>query len=380
MSSADFDPHNFVVLSCKAAMPFAKRVIEKVNMSFDRNGKGETNGMIELGNLLTSTFPGGEIKVKLNKNIRKRSVHLFQCFRHSDESPFLNHDFMELLIALDALKRSSAKEITVYTPFLPYQRQEKKKHGREPIAAKLVFNLIEAAAGNKLERIVIADNHTEAAAGFANVAVDNLISWPLFVLYIEQVLKLNSSEFVIVSPDAGGANRAKMFADTLKTSYAIIDKDRDKNGKVTAENLIGNVNNKIAVIIDDIIATGGSLVESQDLLFQYGALRVFAFGTHGLFCTDKSSGIPAEKKFFDNKISVVTTDSIPQKHNTYYNSCFRWLKGVLSLSQYFADALYCNETGESLSQKMDEYEDNVRKNAGDITSFLIPNQPTMSLV
>jgi ribose-phosphate pyrophosphokinase len=378
--SIEFNPDNFVVLACKAAMPFAKGVIEKTNTKFNHknykeSGKKEDTEVIELGNLLTSTFPGGEIQAKLNKNTRKRSVHLFQCFRHLDEGPYLSHDFMELLVVLDALKRSSAKDITLYTPFLPYQRQEKKKHGREPISARLVFDLIEAAAGNKLDRIVTADNHTEAGPGFANVPVDNLITWPLFALYIQQIMSLAPNNFVIVSPDAGGANRAESFALTLNTNYAIINKRRDQYGNVSVNNLIGDVNNKTAVIIDDIIATGGSLIESQDLLFRYGANQIVAFATHGIFCKDKKTGIPAEKRFYDANIQVITTDSIPQKHSTYYASCWKWLKGILSLSSYFADALYCNETGESLKEKMSEYELQVSKNIGDISSFLIPNQP-----
>lgn len=375
--SKSFDSDNFVILSCKAAMPFTKRVIEKTNFRF--NGKDSAilkNNNIELGSLLTSTFPGGEISAKLNKNVRKRSVHLFQCFRHADDNPYLSHDFMELLIVLDALKRSSAKEITLYTPFLPYQRQEKKKYGREPISARLTFDLIQTAAGTKLERIITADNHTEAGPGFADVPVDNLITWPLFALYIRQIMKLDPCEFIIVSPDAGGANRAESFAETLNTNYAIINKRRDQYGRVTANNLIGDVNNKTAILIDDIIATGGSLIESQDLLFKYGATQVIAFATHGLFCKDKKTGTPSEKRFYDANIQVITTDSIPQKHSSYYVSCWKWLKGIISLSDYFSDALYCNETGESLSEKMKNYEENINNDTVDVSSYLIPNQPT----
>lgn len=376
MLNREFNRKNFVVLACKAAMPFAERVMGKLNMMLQ-----EKDQKIELGILKTSIFPGGEPRAELGVSIRKKSVHLFQCFRHVDDAPWLCFDVMELMVVLDLLKRSGAAETILYVPFLPFQRQEKKKTGREPISAKMIFDLVQVAAGEKYERLVTADMHTDAGAGFANVSVDNLISWPLFALYIQQILRLPANKIVIVSPDAGGAARAKSFASALNTSYAIINKERDAKGQTKAWELIGKTDGKYAVIIDDIISTGGSIIESQELLLgkEGNAEGIYAFATHGLFCLDKKR-IPAEGRFYDAQIQVVATDSIPEKHPTYYSSCYKWLKGVLSLTQYFADALYCNETGKSLSEKMDEYGRQVRENAGNIKDFLIPNQPEIAKV
>jgi len=354
------DPNNFVVLSCKTGMPFAERVIEQLN-------RGSQSTELKLGILHTSHFPGGEIKANLNVSVRAKNVHLIQCFR---QDGWLNDDLTELLVVLDLLKRSGANKITVYLPYAPYQRQEKKSEGREPISAKLIFDLIAAAGGDKFNRLVTSDMHTAAAAGFANVPVDNLTAWPLFALYVKQILKLNSDEFVIVSPDVGGGDRANAFAEVLKTDAAIIRKKRPHNGdEVITYNLMGKIEGKIAIVIDDMISTAGTLAEAQKLLTAEGATKVFVFATHGLFCM--KNGIPAEKRLYDTKIGVVTTDSIPEKHNGYYLSCSNWLKGILSLASYFADAITCNETGLSLSNMMDKHEEGTRINSEDINNFSV---------
>lgn len=352
----------FVVLSCKAGMPFAQRVINKVNA-------GNFNGrpVVELGILKTGNFEDGEPKAKLDISIREKSVHLFQCYQIGLST--LCFDMMELLVTLDLLKRSGAKKITVYLPYPIFQRQEKKIRGREPLSARMFFDIIATAAGNKLERIVMADMHTDAAAGFANVPVDNISAWPLFALYIKQVLKLEPNEFVIVAPDAGGATRARTFAVALNATSAIIEKRRQEDGKTDLYNLIGSTKNKIAIMIDDMISTGGTLVDGQKLLLKEGAKKVYAFATHGLFTV--RDGVPAEQRFYDAQIEVVTTDSIPEKAPGYFLSCNKWLKNVISLSHYFADALVCNETGNSLSNTMVGHEKNMLTNGANINDFLL---------
>jgi len=369
-----FDPDNFVILSCKAAMPFTQRVIDYLKKCNSHSAK--INEKITMGQIKTSIFPGGEPKAKLETNVRRKTVHLFQCFRHSDEAPLLCYDVVELLVVLDMLKRSKVDEIFLYMPFLPFQRQEKKKDGREPISAKLIFDLIATAGGKKVEDIVTTDLHEQAEEGFSDDPVDNLISWPIFASYIQQKLKLDPRTFVVVSPDAGGTARAKSFAKRLGTSYAIINKIRDEDGSVIAEDVVGNVEDKIPVMIDDIIGTGSSTTECQDLLIKHGANKeiLYAFATHGLFCKDKKK-VPAEKKFYEHNIQIITTDSIPEKHQRYYDTCYKWLKDVLTLSPYFSDAIYCNETGMSLSNKIDGYEKQVKQNYGNIQDFLIPLKP-----
>lgn len=356
------DPSKFVVLSGRAGMTFTQTVIDHINAG---NFNGEP--VVKLGVLKTSYFEDGEPKAKLDLSIREKSVHLFQCFRMGPEN--LCFDWQEMLIVLDLLKRSGAAKLAVYPPYFPFQRQEKKIHGREPLSAKLAFDQISVAGGKELKRMVTSDLHTDAAVGFADFPVDNINAWPLFALYIKQVLKLNHEEFVIVAPDAGGAERARSFAIALNAPSAIIEKRRHSDGNPEVFNLIGSVEGKIAIMIDDIISTGGTLVSGQKLLLAQGAKKVYAFATHGQF--NPKDGIPAEQRFYDANIDVVVTDSIPPKHDSYYRSCDKWLKGVVSLARFFADVVVCNETGQSLSERLQKHEKNIISNDVNIHDFLL---------
>jgi len=352
----EFDPELFVILACGPARPFVENMVGVLNKRY-RTAEQPT---IKFDNLQSDTFPGGEPCVNVMESVRKKNVHIFQCFRQT-KLPYLCQDFMEFLIVLDAIKRASADEITVYLPYMPFQRQEKKVSGREPISAKLAFDLIAAACGTHYERLVTIDMHSAAGAGFSDCAVDNLTAWPLFASYVKHYLALSPEDIVVVAPDAGGAKRAREFSENLNCHFALIEKKREK-GKVIVYYLVGEeeVVGKKAIIIDDMIATGGTLIECSNLLLRKGATQVYAFSTHGLFNPNKKN-IAAEHRFYEADIKVVATDTIPEKHGNYYSSCRNWLEGVVSTGGYFADALYCNETASSLSAVMLQYEKNFAK-------------------
>lgn len=346
-----FDPELFVILSCNSARFFVEKVVNMLNKHY----KKPNEQLVRFGNLYTDIFPGGEPCINVMESVRKKNVHIFQCFRQT-KLPYLCQDFMEFLVVLDAIKRAGASEISVYLPYMPFQRQEKKVSGREPISARLAFDLIATSCGQHFERIITIDMHSPAGAGFSNVAVDNLTAWPLFASYVKYYLGFNSQEIVVVSPDAGAAKRAREFSEHLNCHFALIEKKRVKD-KVVVYYLVGEeeITGKKAIIIDDMIATGGTLIECTKLLLRKGATQVYAFSTHGLF-NPNNKNIDAEKRFYEANIKVVTTDTIPEKHNDYYVSCYKWLEDVVSVTGYFADALYCNETASSLSNVMAQYE------------------------
>ena len=219
--------------------------------------------------------------------------------------------------------------------------------------------------------------HSDSAQGFADIPVDNIRALPLFLIYYKNhdLLKtLDPREIVVVSPDAGGAARARFFAEKLGAGFAIIEKRRfyEETGKTKSLQLIGSVEDKFVIMIDDIIDTGSSVLNGASLLWQEGAKKIFACCTHGLFSTDKN-GIPAEKKFYDANIEVLTTDTVLRGQN-YYDSSYKWLRTV-SLSKYFADALYCNYTGQSFSEHLRNHLMEAINYKENIDELLLPIEP-----
>jgi ribose-phosphate pyrophosphokinase len=212
----------------------------------------------------------------------------------------VDHHLMELLIMIDAMRRASAKRITAVVPYYGYAKQEKKTTGREPITAKLVANLITTAGAN---RILTMDLHAPAIEGFFDIPVDHLQAGPLLVDYMREK---NVQNPVVVSPDAGGVGRANRFRERLGASLAIIAKQRPEPDVSEVIEMVGDVDGKTAIIVDDMISTGGTLVEAAKTLNERGSQRVFACATHGIF-----AGAAFDQMADSHLEEVVVTNTIP---------------------------------------------------------------------
>jgi ribose-phosphate pyrophosphokinase len=250
---------------------------------------------IILGKALVSAFSDGEIRVEIGDNVRGRDVFLIQ-----PTCPPANHNLMELLIMIDAVKRASARRITAVMPYFGYARQDRKVAPRVPITAKLVADLLTTAGA---DRILTMDLHAGQLQGFFDIPVDNLYASPLMIPYIS---KNFNHDLAIVSPDAGGVARARAYAKRLGASLGLIDKRRDAPGKAKAMHLIGDVTNKAVVIMDDIIDTAGTLSEAAKVIMANGAKNISACCTHAVL-----SG-PAVGRIRDSQMNrLVVTDTIP---------------------------------------------------------------------
>ena len=240
-------------------------------------------------------FSDGEIYIEINENIRGNSIFLIQ----SISSP-ANDNLMELLLCIDALKRSSAKNITAVIPYFGYARQDRKVAPRTSISAKLVSNLITKAGA---DRVVTVDLHAGQIQGFFDIPVDNLFATPIFARHVKK--KLKTKNLICVSPDVGGVERTRALARKLDIGIAIIDKRRPAPGKSQVMNVIGNVNNKTCIIIDDIIDSGGTIVNAAQALLNRGAKEVHVYITHGVL-----SGQAVDKIKKSKIKNLVITDTI----------------------------------------------------------------------
>ncbi|MRG88174.1 ribose-phosphate diphosphokinase [Salinibacillus xinjiangensis] len=249
----------------------------------------------ELGKCSVKTFSDGEIQINIEESIRGCDVYIIQ----STSEPVNDH-LMELLIMIDALKRASARTINVVIPYYGYARQDRKARSREPITSKLVANLLETAGAT---RVVTLDLHAPQIQGFFDVPIDHLMGVPILSEYFEEK-KLDDP--VIVSPDHGGVTRARKMADLLKAPIAIIDKRRPKPNVAEVMNIVGNIEGKTAILIDDIIDTAGTMTLAANALIENGAKEVYACSTHPVL-----SG-PAIERIQNSKIKeLVVTNSIP---------------------------------------------------------------------
>ena len=249
----------------------------------------------KLVNTSIRKFADGEIYIEINENIRGNSIFIIQ----SVSSP-ANDNLMELLLCIDALKRSSAKNITAVIPYFGYARQDRKVVPRTSISAKLVSNLITNAGA---DRVVTVDLHAGQIQGFFDIPVDNLFATPIFAKHIKR--KIKSNNIICVAPDVGGVERARALGKKLDVGLAIVDKRRPSPGKSQVMNVIGNVKNKICILTDDIIDSGGTIVNAADVLVKRGAKEVHVYATHGVFSGD------AVNKIKSSKIkNLVITDSI----------------------------------------------------------------------
>tara|TARA_B100000029_G_scaffold320664_1_gene313055 strand:- start:4731 stop:5663 length:933 start_codon:yes stop_codon:yes gene_type:complete len=240
-------------------------------------------------------FSDGEIYIEINENIRGNSIFVIQ----SVSSP-ANDNLMELLICIDALKRSSAKNITAVIPYFGYARQDRKVVPRTSISAKLVSNLITKAGA---DRVVTIDLHAGQIQGFFDIPVDNLFATPIFARHIKK--KIKNKNLICVAPDVGGTERARALGKFLQAGLAIIDKRRPVPGKSEVMNVIGNVKGKTCIIVDDIIDSGGTIINAAHALTERGAKEVHVYVTHGVL-----SG-KAVEKIKNSKIKrLVITDTI----------------------------------------------------------------------
>jgi len=240
-------------------------------------------------------FSDGEIYIEINENIRGNSIFIIQ----SVSSP-ANDNLMELLLCIDALKRSSAKNITAVIPYFGYARQDRKVVPRTSISAKLVPNLITQAGA---DRVVTVDLHAGQIQGFFDIPVDNLFATPIFARHIKK--KIKSKKIICVAPDVGGTERARALGKILNVGLAIVDKRRPKPGQSQVMNVIGNVKDKTCIIVDDIIDSGGTIINSAKVLKERGAKEVYVYITHGVLSGD------AVKKIRGSVIkNLVITDTI----------------------------------------------------------------------
>ncbi len=247
------------------------------------------------GKITAKTFSDGEVQVEIGENVRGRDVFVLQS-----TCPPVNDNLMQLLIIMDALRRASAKRITAVIPYYGYARQDRKVKPRVPISAKLVADLITIAGAN---RVVSMDLHAGQIQGYFNIPVDNIFAAPVLLKYMNSHFQDN---LVIVSPDAGGVERARAFAKRLDASLAIIDKRRDAPNISEAMNIIGNVEGKTAVILDDMVDTAGTLTQAAVALMTRGAKKIYACCTHPVL-----SG-PAIERIEESPIDrLVVTNTIP---------------------------------------------------------------------
>ncbi len=249
----------------------------------------------KLVNSSIKKFSDGEIYIEINENIRGNSIFIIQSVSYP-----ANDNLMELLLCIDALKRSSAKNITAVIPYFGYARQDRKVVPRTSISAKLVSNLITNAGA---DRIVTVDLHAGQIQGFFDIPVDNLFSTPIFSRHIKK--NINKKNLICVAPDVGGVERARALGKMLNIGLAIIDKRRPTPGKSQVMNVIGNVKDKTCLIVDDIIDSGGTIINAAKALKERGAKEVHVYVTHGVL-----SGEAVEKIKKSHIKNLVLTDTI----------------------------------------------------------------------
>jgi ribose-phosphate pyrophosphokinase len=285
---------------------------------------------VPLGGARVRTFSDGEIMIEITENVRGRDVYIVQ----STCAP-TNNNLMELLIMTDALKRASAATITAVIPYYGYARQDRKAAPRTPITAKLVADVITTAG---VDRVVTIDLHAGQIQGFFNIPVDNLYAAPVMLDYLKNRFK--GEKVVMVSPDAGGTERARAFAKRLECTLAVIDKRRTGPNVAEVMHLIGDVRDKIAIILDDMIDTAGTLTQAAKALKENGASAVYACATHGVL-----SG-PAIERINNSEIEeIVLTDTIPLGDKERQTGKVR----MLSIADLLAEAIRRIHEDESVS-------------------------------
>lgn len=281
-----------------------------------------------LGDIEVERFSEGEIRVKINENVRGRDVFIVQS-----TCPPVNDNIVELLIMIDAMKRASAARITAVIPYFGYARQDRKDQPRVPITAKLIANLLTAAG---TDRVITVDLHAGQIQGFFDIPLDHLYAAPVIIDYIK---KMNLDNVVVVSPDVGGVKMARAFAKLLEADLAVVDKRRVSGEKTEVMNIMGDVAEKRVFFVDDIISTGSSLVEAVGAVKDQGAREVYAAITHPVLSEKACERI-------ENSIlnKLVTTDTIPIGDKINNDKV-----AVLSIGGLLAEAIKRIHSNESVS-------------------------------
>jgi len=302
------------IISGNANLSLAKQIVQKLG--------------VELSEAKVGRFSDGEIQVKIVDNVRGADCYIIQ----PTSSP-VNEHLMELLIIADALKRASARRITAVMPYYGYGRQDRKAEPRVPITARLVANLL---ATSGITRVLTMDLHAGQIQGFFDIPVDHLYGMPVILNYFKEK---NLKDVVVVSPDAGGVERARAFAKHFDADLAIVDKRRPRPNEASIMNIIGEVKDKTCIILDDLVDTAGTLTKVAAAIKEKGASKVFATASHGVL-----SG-SAKQKIHESCIEeLVITDSIPLSQEGVNDKIV-----VLSIASILAEAIMRISNDESIS-------------------------------
>lgn len=290
---------------------------------------------LPLGDVTVSRFPDGEINVKINEDVRGRDIFIIQ-----PTCPPVNENLMELLVMVDAARRSSARRITAVIPYYGYARKDRKEEGRVPITAKLVANVLVVAG---VDRVLALDLHATQIQGFFDIPVDHLFSFPVFTKYFRDRA---IPDLVVASPDVGGIRMARAFSGVLNAGLAVVDKRRISADETSAGFIIGEVAGKNVLLVDDMITTGGSLSNAAQALRDAGARQIYAAAAHAVLCG------PATERLLKSVITeIVVTDSIPLNDK---GRALGERVRVLSVNQLLGEALrriHINESVSSLFMK-----------------------------
>jgi ribose-phosphate pyrophosphokinase len=310
--------HNLAVFSGSQSQDLTKRICDYIE--------------IEQGKSVVTTFPDSETMVKIDSDARGKDCFIIQ----STHNP-TNNSLMELLITIDCLKRASAKRITAVIPYYGYARQDRKTGGRTPITAKLVADLISAAGA---DRVLTMDLHAMQIEGFFNIPVDHMKAEPVFVKYFKS---LNLKNFVILSPDVGNTKTANLYAQDLGGDIAVIDKRRISGDETIAKRIIGSVDGKDILIVDDLISTASTMCSAAELAIKSGAKSVRIAATHGLFSPPAMERI--EKSSIDE---IIISDTVPLTINQESHKIKPIIK-VLSIAPLLGEAILRIYQNRSLS-------------------------------
>ncbi|KAL7273190.1 ribose phosphate diphosphokinase subunit prs4 [Rhizina undulata] len=287
---------------------------------------------VDLLDMSVFKYSNQETSVIMRESVRDEDVFIVQTTKPGED---LNDSLMELLIIIKACKTASARRITAVMPNFPYARQDKKDKSRAPISAKLVANMLQRAG---CDHVITMDLHASQIQGFFDVPVDNLYAEPATLRWIRENLDHRSA--VIVSPDAGGAKRATALADRLDLNFALIHKERARPNEVSRMTLVGDVTGKIAILVDDMADTCGTLVKAADVLVEHGAKEVIAIVTHGIL-----SGNAVEKINASRLRTVVVTNTVP--HDEKKKACSKL--ETIDIAPTLAEACRRTHNGESVS-------------------------------
>ena len=285
---------------------------------------------LPLGRVQLENFPDGEIALKLFEDVRGQDAFVIQS-----TCPPVNDNLMELLIFIDCLKRASASRITAVVPYFGYARQDRKDEGRVPITAKLVADILTKAG---VDRLLTLELHAAQIQGFFDIPVDNLSAQPVFSAHFE-TLKLEP--LTLVSPDVGNAKQSRVYADRMGAELAIIDKRRTSGTETSTKAIIGDVNGRNVLMIDDMIATAGTAVQACKLVRKHGAKRVIVAGTHGVLCG------PAVERLAEAGVDhLAVTDTIPVPEHVRARLS---MLSVLTVSELLGEAIRRIHRNESVS-------------------------------